>query len=267
MKDTRAFLFAAALLCFGCGPKRVASPVPPNEAALRVMTFNVNYGLAGDDSTLDAITAADVDVVFLQETTPAWEKTIRARLSDRFEHIEFVHCCGAGGLGVLSHLDVDSRGVLEPPADGWFPAWHLVFQTALGPVQALNVHLHPPVSDTGSFVSGYFSTRRVREAEIETYWAALDPEIPTIVAGDFNENEKGRAVSFLRSKGLESALPEFAPSAETWRWQTSVGRVSSTLDHVVYDPRLEPVDARVIEQGRSDHMPVVVTFVRATPAG
>ena len=141
-------------------------------------------------------------------------------------------------------------------------ARHFVLDSPLGPVQALNVHLHPPVSDSGSFVSGYFSTKSVREAEIESYWSELDDALPTIVAGDFNEGKGGKAISFLRANGLESALPEFAPSADTWRWQTSVGEVSSTLDHVVYDPRLEPVDARVLDLGRSDHLPVVVTFVR-----
>ena len=64
------------------------------------------------------------------------------------------------------------------------------------------------------------------------------------------------------ARGLESALPEFDRGAKTWRWQTSVGRVSSTLDHVVYDGTLEPVDARVLDVGRSDHLPVIVTLVR-----
>lgn len=256
-----ALLIAAAL---SCGPKRLATELPAEEPSLRVMTYNLNYGLAGDPSTLDAIGAADADIVFLQETTPQWEQVIRRQYAREFAHVEFVHCCGAGGLGVLSRLPMKDRGVLEPPQDGWFPAWHLEFDTALGVVQGLNVHLRPPVSDRGSFVSGYFSTPKIRESEIATYWDAIDRDKPVIVAGDFNENEKGRAVSFLRARGLESALPEFSPGAKTWRWQTSVGSVSSTLDHVVYDPTLEPVAAEVLDAGRSDHLPVVVTFARRT---
>lgn len=260
---TRTALALAALTLFAvaCGPQRVARPVPADEPALRVMTYNVNYGLAGDAATLDAIGGAEVDVVFLQETTAAWESAIRERFGAEFAHIDFVHCCGAGGLGVLSRVPVQSLGVLEPPAEGWFPAWHLLLDTAVGPIQALNVHLHPPISNTGSVVGGYFSTKRIRQSEIEAYWDALDADVPIIVAGDFNENAQGRAVSFLRARGLESALPEFAPRATTWCWQTSVGQVSTTLDHVVYDGALEPVDARVLDVGRSDHLPVVVTFI------
>lgn len=257
-------LLLCLLTAMACTPRRTATPVPAGEPALRVMTYNVNYGLAGDPATLEAIGAADVDVVFLQETTPEWEEVIRERFGDHFPHIAFTHCCGAGGLAVLSRVPIEDRGVLEPPERGWFPAWHVVLDTAVGRVQALNVHLRPPFSDSGSVMAGYFTTKSVREAEIAAYWEQLDPDLPAIVAGDFNENENGRAVSFLRARGLESALPEFDSGATTWRWNTSLGSVSSTLDHVVYDPQLEPVDARVIDAGRSDHQPVVVTLVRRT---
>lgn len=257
-----AFVAAVALLT-SCGPKRVAQAVPDDELVLRVMTYNVNYGLAGDDATIEAIVSRDVDVVFLQETTPAWEKVLRERFADEFEQMAFVHCCGAGGLAVLSRVPFEDGGVLEPPEDGWFPAWRVVLDTAVGKVQALNVHLRPPFSDGGSVAVGYFTTKKVREAEITAYFEQLDSELPTIVTGDFNEDQNGRAVSFLRARGMESALPEFDRSADTWRWRTSVGGVSSTLDHVVYDDRLEPLNAEVVDVGRSDHLPVVVTLRRS----
>lgn len=255
---------AAALLLTHCAhPTRVARPASDGRPALAVMTYNVNFGIPGDRPTLAAIRGGDADVVLLQETTPEWERALRASLSARYPHMLFRHCCGAGGLAVLAKRPFEEKDYLEGPAGGWFPALRLVAQTPIGPVQILSVHLHPPVSSGGSVVSGYFSTPAIREEEISAFTRALDPGLPTLVAGDFNESSSGRAVGFLAKNGLVSALPEFAPSQRTWRWRTSVGEVSSQLDHLAYDRRLEPLDVRAVEAGSSDHLPVVGLFQRA----
>src|SRR5690606_32119058 len=93
-----------------------------------------------------------------------------------------------------------------PAPSGWFPAWRLLLDTPLGKIQALNIHLHPPVSDKGSVVSGYFSTPRIRLEEITEFAAVLEPGLPTLVVGDFNENKHGKAIAYLREKGFRSAL-------------------------------------------------------------
>jgi endonuclease/exonuclease/phosphatase (EEP) superfamily protein YafD len=258
-----ALLAAAALgpAAAGC-PRTVRTPRPPpapDTPAWTVMTYNVNFGLGGDASTIDAIRAGGADVVFLQETTPEWEDALRARLAGLYPYMAFRHGGGAGGLGVMSRLPFADVAVLAPPS-GWFPAWRLRLETPLGALQALVVHLHPPVSERGSYVSGYFSTPRVRLAEIAGYFEAGD----ALVAGDFNEDNGGRAVEFLESAGLRSVLPEFRPGATTWRWGTVLGELTEQLDHIVYaSSRLEPLDARVLDAGRSDHLPVVATFIAA----
>ena len=91
----------------------------------------------------------------------------------------------------------------------------------------------------------------------------FDESRPTIVAGDFNEAESGKAVSFLEQRGLSSVLTEFHPGANTWRWNTPVGSVSAQLDHITYDQTLTPLNAYVVREGRSDHFPVVAVFAQA----
>lgn len=255
-----ALLLSCALLA--CGTQARKPEVPAQgRATLRVMTYNVNYGLAGDLTTLDAIRDQDADVILLQETTAAWERFLRTELAQEYPHMEFKHCCGAGGLAVLSRFPFSPQEYIWPPKPGWFPAWRVVIETSLGTIQALNVHLRPPVSEGGSFVAGYFSTPAIREKEIAAYVKHLDASLPTIVAGDFNESESGKAVGFLQGRGLKTALPEFHPGADTWRWTTSVGTVRSQLDHLVYDhKKLRALDAFVVNQGRSDHLPVVAVF-------
>ena len=75
-------------------------------------------------------------------------------------------------------------------------------------------------------MSGYFTAPRVREAEIEKYFARLEPDVPTLIAGDFNEGGGGRALEFLSGRGFRSALGEFADTRNTWRWHTSLGTMA-----------------------------------------
>lgn len=259
----RAALLLVLALGASCGrAARAPRPMPAGAPRLTVMSYNVNFGLAGDAEGAAAIRAGDADVVVLQETTAAWERALRAGLRDRYPHMAFRHCCGAGGLAILSRYPFEEREYLPQVGDGWFPAWRVVVASPLGPIQVLAVHLRPPLSERGSVVSGYFSTPRVRRAEIEAFAAHLDRALPALVVGDFNEPADGSAVRLLAARGLRSALPEFHPDADTWGWRTSLGTVHSQLDHIVYDARLTALDARVIDAGRSDHRPVIAIFAR-----
>jgi endonuclease/exonuclease/phosphatase (EEP) superfamily protein YafD len=241
-----------------------SSPEPrtvrPGEPSLSVLTYNVNFGLAGEPDTLAAVLASGADVVLLQETTPDWEAVLREANGGRYTHIEFRHCCGAGGLGILSRFPYESAEYVDNPA-GWFPAWRLVVQTPLGPVQFLSLHLRPPVSDRGSWVSGYFTTGSHRLAEIQQFATLLTPGLPAVVLGDFNE-EDGAALDHLRDRGLSDAVAELRPDTDTWHWPTSVGDLGFALDHVFHSAELVAVEAEVLELGRSDHWPVRVVFVR-----
>lgn len=254
-----AVCIAAGTLLGACAAPKSPRPPARGEPTLSVLSYNVNYGMAGDPETLAVIRRANADLVLLQETTELWEAALRGELATLYPHMSFRHCCGAGGLGVLSKTRFSEHEYFAAP-QAWFPAWRLLVETPLGQMQVLNVHLHPPISESGSVVSGYFTTPPVRAGEIETYATILVPNVPTLVVGDFNENDSGRAVSYLKERGFRSALPQFESDADTWRWQTSLGEVNAQLDHIVYDPSLDPLNAVVLEAGRSDHYPVLASF-------
>ncbi len=254
-------LLAAVLLVSGCS-RPLRAPRAPSGPTLKVMSYNVNFGLGGDPSTLAAISRGAADLIFLQETTSAWERALRRDLRDRYPYMAFKHHQAAGGLAVLSRFPFQDMETMPSPV-GWFPAWRVVVTSPLGKLQVLLVHLHPPVSETGSVVSGYFTTPSVRQKEMVAFSSMIDPRLPTLVLGDFNEDEGGRAIAHLREGGFRSVLEEFHRDTDTWRWNTRLGQISHTLDHILYDLRLDPLDARVIEAGRSDHLPVIATFQRS----
>ena len=231
------------------------------QPSIKIMTYNVNFGLSGDRMTLAAIGKGNADVIFLQETTPGWERVIRRRFRKKYKRIEFRHYRHAGGLAILSKLPFEDGGLLQAP-DTWFPAWRVVLKTAMGPVQALNVHLRPP--HDGGWVKGYFTTGPIREREMRYYMERLDPSLPTMVIGDFNENH-GKALDMLENMGWRNALMDHDPTATTWRWPTSFLELRQTLDHVFHSPTLVSRSAKVINAGRSDHLPLLVTLHPAEP--
>ncbi len=250
-----------AVSALSCARRQAQAP-KPEQPHLRLMTYNVNFGMGGDASTLRAITELGADVVLLQETTPDWELALEAELDERYPHRLFRHCCGAGGMAVLSEYPILAEETIPAPDGGWFPGWRLELDSPLGRLQVLNVHLRPQVSDGGGVVSGILVTPPVRRAQIEAYYNRLRPELPTLVVGDFNEGARGGAIEFLAARGFKTGLPEYHGSARTWRWNTSLGEVSSQLDHVLYDQQLDALDVHVMERGRSDHFPVLATIVR-----
>lgn len=231
---------------------------------LTVATYNVNFGLAGDRETLAAIGATGADVVLLQETTPAWETAIRRALSARYPHQRFRHSrrWPAGGLAVLSRYPLEGFATSPSPI-GFFDAARVRVRSPLGTIQLLNVHLKPPVSRSGSYIGGYFSTPPERRKELRAHLQLLDARLPTVVAGDFNE-ARGGGLAVLKRKGWVDALQRHQPRATTWRWPVLSWTLRMTLDHLVYDPtRLCCIGARVQKRGRSDHLPVVARFRRA----
>ncbi len=243
----------------------VASPVAAREAApraLRLMTFNVNYGNPTPAEALAAIERADVDIVLLQEITLEWKRQLAARFATQYPHQVFrIHTRAAGGLAVLSKIAITAEEVYPSPERGWFPAQRLVVASPFGPLQILNVHLRPAF-DGGSWIKGFMTTPPLRRREIESYWRKLGRDMPTVVAGDFNEDPNGSALSFLSRQRLER-VPTQGPT--TWHYQvTNRGETSDLLkmdiDHVVIDARLSAHGAEVIDAGGSDHRPVVVTI-------
>lgn len=229
--------------------------------AVRLMTYNLNFGNPDHDATIDAIAAEDADIVLLQEVTRDWQHELAKRLARRYPHQAFrVHARAAGGLAILSKHPIRSEEVWTPPRGGWFPASRAIVEGPFGALQLLNIHLRPCI-DGGSWIRGYVTTPPIRRREIEAYWRKIQGNLPTIVAGDFNEDPDGRAIAYLAKHGMTRVATEGPP---TWHYRTWTGGKHVTvlaldIDHVMIDRHLTASDARVLDAGSSDHRPVVVT--------
>src|SRR5215204_2417047 len=167
------------LLIAGAGCRSIRPPEVAEGPHFTLMTYNVNWGGARADLAAAIIRAEQPDIVCLQETNQEWEKYLRAALAREYRYMSFRESAGraGGGLGFLSK--VPAGEVAYVPSDsGWFDGWIMGFETSLGKVQVLNVHLRPPVSDRGSWVSGYLTTGDDREREIKQFYAQQQKDVP-----------------------------------------------------------------------------------------
>jgi endonuclease/exonuclease/phosphatase (EEP) superfamily protein YafD len=227
---------------------------------LRLLSYNVNFGLAGDIAGVRAVGHAKADLVVLQETNAAWERALIGTLGRRYPHVRFADPEGmpAGGLGVMSRFPIVALDAL-PSDGGFFVAWRIVVDTNLGRIQILNVHLRPPTTDSGNWVVGLFSTRGNRLRELTQHLTRLDKALPTLIAGDFNEQGDGLALQHAASLGYVDAIAQYAGTKRTWEWRLGSGpTLSYQLDHILYDARFTAVAARIEETGGSDHKPIWV---------
>ena len=263
MHCARQFLWLTLLLGLLCGCKAPRTAQKPTGPHVRVLTYHVNWGSPRPDLAVEAIRACDADIVCLQETTPQWEQYLRQSLPEysvaQFRNSELRM---GGGLAFLAKVPANEVAYI-PSETGWFDGWIMKFHTAIGPIQVLNVHLRPPVSDGGSWVSGYFTTRDDREQEMERFYHDRDMQTPLLVMGDFNDHPGSRVAEWLENRGLTNALPQFDRYSPTWQWKTSVITLKRRMDHIFYSPDLDCTAARVISAGASDHFPVEAIFTLA----
>lgn len=228
------------------------------------MTFNLNFGGPGPGESLAAIRGEAPDLLCFQETTPAWELYLRSKLGIEYPHMQFHHSRGAGGLAILSRWPLRKQEIVPSPV-GWFPAALVEAETPLGPVQFMNVHLHPACNEEGRFTIGAYASTSpaARLVETRAFHPKLVSDRPAVVLGDFNEGNDGDSIEWLVGQGMTDALPEFDWHSETWHWRTSVSlSLRKRLDHILYSKGLRCCEARVVKEGASDHYPVVAVFER-----
>jgi endonuclease/exonuclease/phosphatase family metal-dependent hydrolase len=236
------------------------APAPPSAAGegLVVLTYNVNFERVNGE-TIDAMRAAEADLIFLQETHPAWLARIEPALAATHPHRVVQDHPPDGGSAVFSRWPLRAHATPASPV-GAFPAQCVLADTPLGPLAILHVHLHPPL-DANGLVSGYLSTGALRGQELRAHLGCFGRP-PDLALGDFNE-EAGEAVDAALSAGLVDAASALGVATRTWRWDTGVTELEGRPDHVFVGRAWRPTSAEAPERGGSDHLPLRVRLARS----
>jgi len=223
------------------------------------MSYNVEFHSAEEPRTLSEIGAEDADVVALQEMTPATEAWIRAHYAEQYPFQLFRSAGGTDGLAILSRYELLDNGVHAGPG-GWHPAWHVEVAVPGVRLQVLNVHLRSLLTGNSGALESYLSTDEDHLLEIDDFASRCDTGLSNLVVGDFNEGPDGEAVKYLARLGFDNVLPAFHPGQPTWRYRSVAGQLAETVDHILYDDSLRPLNSWVKAKGRSDHLPVLAHF-------
>lgn len=244
------------------GCSRSAPSPPPPPPRLSIATYNMDVGITPDTKAIEAILATKADVLCLQEVNPKWHQFLAKELTRQYPYLLYHE--NDYGQALLSKRPMRDVAYIQPAGGAWFPAWLVEIDTAAGPVQIVNMHLRPNLSDRNNPITGYFEAQVVHQREIQAIKAKLNPDAPVIFAGDFNEND-GPAIRDLEAEGYHSALAQFDKTSPTFHGHFHGVPLTSRTDHILTTSHFRCTAARVVHEGASDHYPVVADLELIEP--
>ena len=249
-----ATLAGAVLARAGKSPAGVAAAGP----RLRVATVSLRKGLVEAGPVLDLVRRYDVDVLSVQELTPAAEAALRAAGIGELLPTAHVIAARPGAVlaasgAVWTRLTVAGRGA-EP---GTFeqPTVRLALDGA--PDVALTaVHSAPPATSPSAVRAWTEDLAALPDPE---------PEVLRVLAGDFNATLDHADLRAVLRRGYVDAAWAVG-GARAWTWRPLRLRVPRlVLDHVLVDPRITVAAVQLATVAGSDHRAVVADLV--LPAG
>ena len=230
--------------------------------SLCVATYNLNYANRRGDQVLDAITAADPNVICFQETTVQSEEFLREHLKKTHTYFYSV---GHNGHYFAERFAFASKTKLTdvkfvPPNAGLFGFYTATVEFAGRPVHVVNVHLSPFQFKRGGGIADAMTALSATEEnhaiEIKAIVEAIDPNKPTIVLGDFNSISTFVAPKRLVELGMIDAFASLHDDADahpTWSWPTRPIPVSLRIDYIFHTRHFTTTKSEVLQRDGSDH--------------
>jgi endonuclease/exonuclease/phosphatase (EEP) superfamily protein YafD len=232
----------------------------PGTRRLRVATVSMRLGEADPRAVVDLVTDHRVDVLVLQEVTPAAAMALRAAgIGDRLPHSHVIAARDgsppAAGGALWSRLPVLARFAVAGRFEQ--PTARLAVPGAPD-VEVTAIHTTPPAT----------SPRAVAR------WAADLAELPgpepgvlRVLAGDFNATLDHAALRRVLALGYRDAARMVGLALRaTWTPLRSP-HPRLTVDHVLVDPQVGVASVTVVPVAGSDHRAVVAELVLPQRAG
>lgn len=243
------FLVAAAANLAVIAPLYAGGSVAHAAAAsprLRLMFTNVLMENRAHARVLDAIRAADPDVVVAAEIDAAWWDALRAGLPEhRFTLAD--PRADNFGIGLLSRVPLAGAEIAYLGSLG-VPTVIAGIPLGARPVTLLATHTVPPVSPSA------FRERNAHLAELARRVRGATG--PAVVLGDLNVTPFSPwFADLLRDADLRDSLVGHGPQGS---WPADLRVLRIPIDHCLVSPAIRILDRWVGPPVGSDHLPVVV---------
>ena len=252
---------AAAAVLVACVLPRAlpdADPGPRDGVRLRVLTANLLKGGADPDRLLRLVRDGAVDVLAVQEFTPAAAAALDARdIAGLLPHRRLAAEPGTTGSGLYSRHPITAAGTRRNDG-GFAQAYGTVAVPGAGPVVVESAHPAAPYA-----VSALDDWHTDLAAQ-----PRADPGgIPRILLGDFNSTlDHGLLRSLVDSGYRDAADATGAGLVGTWGPYDGDPIPPVALDHVLADRRIGVRQVAVHDLPGSDHRPVYAELVLPPPA-
>jgi endonuclease/exonuclease/phosphatase (EEP) superfamily protein YafD len=238
------------------GPDRLDQPEASTGSVAgdtTVMSVNLMVGQASAARIVDIAARNDVDILVLQEVTPAALDRLRIAGLDQ----AYLHSAGAAMPGVAGTMVFAEEPLTDiTPLDTTIGGWAM---TIGGDSTLLAIHPWPPFGDASEWHADHAAVRR----------AVGERTGPALVVGDFNATLDHRVVQELLARDFRDAA---AGANSGWQptWPAG-GEVTVTgvpippmmaLDHVLVRGPLHAVDTQTVTIAGTDHRALIAELRR-----
>ncbi|MFF2850168.1 endonuclease/exonuclease/phosphatase family protein [Streptomyces sp. NPDC058001] len=212
-------------------------------AELRVLTANVLLGQASD-ALVTAVRRERPDLVFVPECEQRCTEALKG-LADDYPYRSAVEKYGSDGSVILGRTPFTAtRGV---PGTLGMPG--AVTEVKGQRIRLQLAHPMPPLPDQ-------LGVWRHELGALRDF-AAAEPDVPTIVAGDFNATQDHAAFRRILDTGLrDSARLTGSPRTPTWPSRTA-GIFGAQIDHVLVSSHFTAHKTRFLDLDGTDHRAVL----------
>ena len=262
LRDGRAallFAIPAAVWVWSYAGAFLPGSPADGPADLRVVSFNTFVHAPDASHVVEVAETTGADVLLLQEVFPDREAELRELLVDTYPYLHFDQSEGVGAVAVVSRFPIVDAVAVGGTSDRTRSTSIVTLDVGGVAVQTTSLHLISPCPSCGpSILERLELESQTRRAEVGAVLDALDPELPAIVGGDLNSNDRSSAYRRLVAAGFGDAQ-RAAGSGMGFTWPAD-GRLVPPFVRIdwVLSRGATAVDAWVGDGGPSDHLPVVV---------
>jgi len=222
---------------------------------LRVLSVNLYRGRANIPAVMQLIRQHDVDVLAIQEYTPAAHRQfVAAGLLDVLPHAEAHPIPGVDGSAIFTRHTIRDAGVKINPGAGFRQAFATIELPDAGTVRVESVH---PVSPSNQ--------------EMVKHWAdGLRGQMPAtagghvVLAGDFNATLDHVEMRRLMATGYRDAAAEVGKGlVATWPYAGREYRLIPriAIDHVLVSPGIGVVSFAAFGIDGTDHRAILAELI------
>ena len=232
---------------------------------LTVLSHNVLFRGGDPEKTVEALVAADADVVALQEVTPAWVARLEQALRPDHPYALLEPSRGALGYALYSRFPLTGAATLRRKGRSGF-AQCARLELPSGPVPICNVHFMPPPAGLLTPVSTQVEVLEENAKLRAEQWARVKAFLdlggrggPVLAVGDFNTGDFDPLMREITAEFVDAAGATALFPRRTFPNPALVDPVPGPLvriDYILTRGGIQPLDATVSSNTGSDHLPV-----------